>query len=41
MSKLTETLANRNSRYIFFGGKGGVGKTVMAGARCMTCGLGK
>ena len=32
MSKITETLAGRNSRYIFFGGKGGVGKTVMAGA---------
>lgn len=32
MSKLTDTLAGGNTKYMFFGGKGGVGKTVMASA---------
>jgi arsenite-transporting ATPase len=30
--KITESLASGTNKYIFFGGKGGVGKTVMAGA---------
>lgn len=30
MSKITEMLASRNTKYMFFGGKGGVGKTVVA-----------
>lgn len=30
MSKITESLANGTNKYIFFGGKGGVGKTVIA-----------
>ena len=32
MIKITESLASGTNKYIFFGGKGGVGKTVMAGA---------
>lgn len=32
MSRITETLERSKNKYIFFGGKGGVGKTVMAGA---------
>ncbi len=32
MSKINGILAAGNTRYVFFGGKGGVGKTVMAGA---------
>ncbi len=32
MSKFTEALAEKNVKYMFFGGKGGVGKTVMAAA---------
>lgn len=32
MSKLTEKLAGGKTKYIFFGGKGGVGKTVVASA---------
>jgi arsenite-transporting ATPase len=32
MSKLTESLTGRSTKYIFFGGKGGVGKTVLASA---------
>lgn len=32
MSKYTEKLSSGSSKYLFFGGKGGVGKTVMASA---------
>lgn len=32
MSKITDKLLHGNSKYLFFGGKGGVGKTVLAGA---------
>lgn len=32
MSKITENLSHGNNKYLFFGGKGGVGKTVLAGA---------
>lgn len=32
MNKMTESLASGTNKYIFFGGKGGVGKTVIAGA---------
>ncbi len=32
MSKFTDNLAGGKAKYIFFGGKGGVGKTVMASA---------
>jgi arsenite-transporting ATPase len=32
MSKFTDNLAEKRSKYIFFGGKGGVGKTVIASA---------
>ncbi|HWR26622.1 MAG TPA: ArsA family ATPase [candidate division Zixibacteria bacterium] len=32
MSKFTDNLAGGKTKYIFFGGKGGVGKTVMASA---------
>lgn len=32
MSKITETLSRGNFKYLFFGGKGGVGKTVTASA---------
>ena len=32
MIKITGSLASGTNKYIFFGGKGGVGKTVMAGA---------
>lgn len=32
MNKITEILAQKRNKYVFFGGKGGVGKTVMAGA---------
>jgi len=32
MVKITDSLASGTNKYIFFGGKGGVGKTVMAGA---------
>ncbi len=35
MSKITETLATGKAKYVFFGGKGGVGKTVVAGATAM------
>ena len=35
MNKITETLATGKTKYVFFGGKGGVGKTVMAGATGM------
>jgi len=32
MTEITASLASGTNKYIFFGGKGGVGKTVMAGA---------
>ena len=32
LSKITEKLSGGNNKYLFFGGKGGVGKTVMASA---------
>lgn len=35
MSKFSETLAGSKTRYMFFGGKGGVGKTVMAAATAL------
>src|SRR5574341_241750 len=35
MSKFTETLAGSSTRYMFFGGKGGVGKTVTASAAAL------
>lgn len=35
MSKFTETLAGSSTRYMFFGGKGGVGKTVTAAAAAL------
>ena len=42
LSRITETLSRGNNKYLFFGGKGGVGKTVMAGAIAIYLGsLGK
>jgi len=42
LSRITETLSRGNNKYLFFGGKGGVGKTVMAGATAIYLGsLGK
>jgi len=35
MSEFTEALAKSKTRYIFFGGKGGVGKTVIASAAAL------
>jgi len=42
MNRITEQLSRGNNKYLFFGGKGGVGKTVMAGATAIYLGsLGK
>lgn len=42
VSKITEQLSCGSNKYLFFGGKGGVGKTVMAGATAIYLGyLGK
>lgn len=35
MSKFTDSLSSGNTKYLFIGGKGGVGKTVMASAAAM------